>query len=344
MNPQQRSALRAAGRIRDQIVRRQQDGEPLSLPEQPWANMQGLTRQIELARSRGWQRAARLLAEGLLREVQYCRDCLLDISSVLQKRTTDNELPKESEIYREIVALEEEFDTVECDPDCGELRVSSEPIVLEGIDLGRFEIRLDWNRSPGSSPYRVVALEPKPAAANESVTHPHVQDGYLCEGEGRAAIQAALDNGRLGDFFLIVSRLLATYARGKAYVELDDWEGIPCRDCGAHTSEDDRSCCERCDDTLCSQCLVGCQGCEAGYCSDCTSACEACGRDFCSSCLDSCPGCGRQLCPDCLTENLCEKCHEKPQQQERATAEHSSAAEPVAAAEPDGVGEAALSA
>ena len=344
MSPQQRSVLRAAGLIRDQIARRQQDREPVCLPEQPWANMQRLIRRIELAKSRGWHQAARLLNENLLREVQYCRDRLLELVPPLKEQAARKEPPKESEIYREIVALEEEFDEVECDLASGELWVTTEPIVLEGIDLGRFDIRLDWNRLSGSPPYRVVALEPNPAAANDSVTHPHVQDEHPCEGEGRAAIRAALDNGRLCDFFLIVSRLLATYAQGSAYVELDDWGGIPCRGCGEYTSEDDRCHCEKCGDTLCSGCLVCCQGCDSGYCSGCICVCEACGRDFCSSCLNSCSECGKQLCPDCLTENLCEECHEKHQHQEREAAERSAAAEPVAALQPDGVGKAALSA
>ena len=341
----QRSVLRVAALIRNQIAQRQQDGDPVCLPEQPWANMKRLIRQIALAKSRGWHRAARLLNENLLREIQYCRDRLLELVPPLKERAARKEPPKESEIYREIVALEEEFDTVECDPTSADLWVTTEPIVLEGIDLGRFDIRLDWNRSSGSSPYRVVALEPHSAAANDGVTHPHVQDEHLCEGEGRAAIRAALDNGRLGDFFLIVSRLLATYASGSAFVELDDWEGISCPGCGEYTSEDDRSCCETCGDTLCSGCLACCQGCDMGYCSGCISACEACCRDFCGSCLNSCSECGKQLCLDCLTEKtLCEKCHEKHQQQEQEAAEHSAAVEPCVAAEPDGVGQAALSA
>ena len=38
--------------------------------------------------------------------------------------------------------------------------------------------------------YRVIALDPHPATKSESITHPHVQDERLCEGEGHAAIAA----------------------------------------------------------------------------------------------------------------------------------------------------------
>ena len=99
--------------------------------------------------------------------------------------------------------------------------------------FGPFEIRLDWRQLGSATPYRVVALDPHPAAKDTDVTHPHVQEEQLCEGEGRSAVRAALAEGRLYDFFLLVSQLLHTYGRGSAYVELDNWDGIPCDDCNA---------------------------------------------------------------------------------------------------------------
>ncbi len=63
---------------------------------------------------------------------------------------------------------------------------------------------------------------------------PHVSDETLCEGDGRRAIHAALAAGRLYDFFTIVDRLLNTYASGRAYVDLDNWFGTPCHDCGGN--------------------------------------------------------------------------------------------------------------
>ena len=166
-----------------------------------------------------------------------------------------------SDIYRDILALDDEFEEVEIDLDEHELSVTTDRIVLEDIDLGPFEIRLDWQRLGASSAYRVVALDPNPAARSDDVTHPHVQDEQLCEGEGRAAIRAALAEGRLYDFFLLVSQLLHTYGRGSAYVELDDWDGVPCDDCGGSVDEDDRYYCQRCGATLCGSCSVTCQGC-----------------------------------------------------------------------------------
>ena len=157
------------------------------------------------------------------------------------------------------------------------LSVTTDRIVLEDIYLGPLQIRLDWQRlGLSSQPYRVVALDPHPAAKSDDITHPHVQDEQLCEGEGRSAIRAALAECRLHDFFLLVSQVLHTYGQGSAYVELDDWDGVPCEECGASLDEDDRYCCQRCEATLCGGCSVSCQDCGDSYCSGCIGQCAAC--------------------------------------------------------------------
>ena len=201
---------------------------------------------------------------------------------------------------------------VECDTRLREIRVTTEPIVLEGIYLGPFQIYLDVGRLGHSSPYRVVALDPQPAACNESVTHPHVQDETLCEGEGRTAIGAALDSGRIGDFFLIVSQLLATYAQGDAYVEMRDWEGRPCCECGSLAHEEDRFDCDQCGDVLCGDRTVMCLDCDAPFCSHCLQSCAVCQDSFCISCLSRCAVCSQRACSSCIRDHLCDHCqHEE---------------------------------
>ena len=84
------------------------------------------------------------------------------------------------------------------------------------MNLGPFEIRLDWGSLSDPNPYSVVALDPNSAASNDEVTHPHVKDEHLCEGEGHSAIRAALAECRLLDFFMLVSQVLHTYGQGSA--------------------------------------------------------------------------------------------------------------------------------
>lgn len=130
----------------------------------------------------------------------------------------------------------------------------TEEIVLEGVDLGRFEIALKWDKLGCSQPYAVIALDPNPAASSSDTTHPHVQDGSLCEGDGRMPIRQALRQGRLLDFFIMVRQVLETYNAASAYVSLDQWHGIDCHDCGRLVAGDDRYTCERCEVDVCGDC------------------------------------------------------------------------------------------
>jgi hypothetical protein len=304
-----------AAAIQRQIAERQQDNRGLNLPEGTWADMQRLRCQIDKARRREWHQAARRLTEEFSYQADNCHYRLLELLATLRERTNSPAIPSQAEILQEILALQKEFDEVELEPKTGTISVTVGPITLEDVHFGRFTICLDWEGASSSSSYRVVALDPNPAASNDSVTHPHVQDERLCEGEGRAAIRAAIAQGRLLDFFTIVSQTLLTYARGSAYVELDRWDGESCHDCGRTVYEDERYYCHRCGEILCGECSVACQGCDTSYCSDCISVCHECHDDYCSSCLRSCSACHQATCSNCLQGGLCGSCHEKRRQQ-----------------------------
>ena len=243
--------------------------------------------------------------------IDSCRRDLENAHRDLQSLCEQRQVSSVSDIYRDILALDDEFEDVQIDLKEHALAVTTDRIVLEDMPFGRFEIWLDWQRLGEAQPYRVVALDPNPAARNDDVTHPHVQDEQLCEGEGRSAVQAALAECRLHDFFLLVSQLLHTYGIGSAYVELDNWYGIPCEDCGDLIDEDDRYNCDRCDRTLCGHCSISCQDCGPGFCSDCIPTCGGCGREFCSSCLDACPRCHKMMCNDCLERGPCRDCYKE---------------------------------
>jgi hypothetical protein len=278
--------------------------------------------------------AAGHLIGDLLCQLETCRCRLADLVSSLREQDRHKRLPTEGEIFHEILALQAEFDDVALEPGSGEIRVTVGPIVLEDIHLGCFQICLGGENG-GFPPYRVVALEPNPAASNDDVTHPHVQDERLCEGEGRAAIRSALAQGRLLDFFLIVSRTLSTYARGSAYVELDRWYGESCSDCGGTVSEDERSYCYRCDQVLCADCEATCQGCSYGFCAACISTCHECHGDYCSSCLEPCSQCHQDTCTDCLHQGICRSCHDEREQERNDEDGSDDGAEALSGGRPD---------
>jgi hypothetical protein len=228
------------------------------------------------------------------------------------------------ELYRELMDLEAVFDQVEFDLRKNTIAVVTPPITLEDIFLGPFEIRLRLGTGGQRPAYSVLALEPTPASANRDVTHPHVQRERLCEGDGRAPIRLALEQGRLVDFFQIVTQVLQTYNPGSAYVSLDNWFGGTCADCGRSSDDDGSYACEHCDSSLCGDCQRSCEGCLTGYCTQCIGYCEACEQDYCAGCRTECNTCGVSCCARCLEEKLCPQC--RP---ERSTAAEEEPPAPV---------------
>ena len=110
-------------------------------------------------------------------------------------------------------------------------------------------------------------------------------------------IRSALARGRLCDFFLIVDRVLNTYNPGSAYVELENWSGTACIDCGSIVGEDNRYHCERCGESVCTDCVVNCERCEECFCGQCIALCADCEQPCCGSCLEKCPDCGKDVSP-----------------------------------------------
>lgn len=309
--------LRAAVAIHGQLSRHGSSPETIYLPEYYWGIAQTLKRRIVRAREREWYLAAQnLLAELMETCTSFRREMETAIRGIMHCIPPRDPVSA-SAIYLDLVALHREFGDIAIDLQKRELTVTTQTIELESVFLGEFEIRLQWDQiGQGSQPYRIVAIDPHPAARRAEVTHPHVQDELLCEGDGRSAIAGALSQNRLYDFFVLVDQILHNYGRGSAYVELDDWDGIPCADCGTSLSDDDCSFCTSCDSTLCESCSSTCQGCSNTHCSDCLRPCAACGWDYCASCLATCPICRRRICAECRQEGLCKTCYEKTHEEE----------------------------
>jgi hypothetical protein len=317
MHHNQRKALRAAVLIHEHASIQCLSVPSVHLPEYAWATMRRLQGQIVRAAGRGWQRAVRRLSTELADVARRFQMDLETARHAIESQTAPRIVPTPSEIYRDILAIQEEFDEVEIDLDEHELSVTTDSIVLEGIELGRFDIRLDWQRLGGLHAYRIVARDPNPAAQSDEVTHPHVQSETLCEGEGRVAIRAAMAQYRIYDLMLLISQVLHTYARGSAYVELDAWTGISCKDCGITMSPDDSYGCQRCGSELCDDCRHSCAACEESHCSGCLSCCPECEMEFCRGCMEVCPDCHRKVCCQCMEDGLCPSCREKQFQEEK---------------------------
>ena len=104
-------------------------------------------------------------------------------------------------LLRDLDALDAELGVLAIDDALTGVSVVTGPVTLEDVPLGRFRTELDARRLLAGrfdpSAFSAVALGPNPAASNESVTHPHVQDGCVGLGDGEPAVRAALLEGRL---------------------------------------------------------------------------------------------------------------------------------------------------
>ena len=83
----------------------------------------------------------------------------------------------------------------------------------------------------------MIARDPHPAESRENVTHPHVMDEILCEGEGRHSIRQALAQGRLLDFFTLVAWRASNLQPRKPVCGARIVAGGSCGDCGRHERE-----------------------------------------------------------------------------------------------------------
>ena len=309
MKPFNRPLYRAALQIEQVLNRESAAPVPSEALQSAWQQLVRSLQRASWAQRHGW-RAAHL---SLPRDLRYWAN---ELTSAASRLVGHYEAPRQRHpdltrsIYEDLLALEDEFENVEVDLQEKVLSVTTGPIELEGVPLGRFQIRLKWQKLLEHRAYEALALDPNPAATSSSTTHPHVQSDSLCEGEGRAAIGAALEQGRVLDFFLLVRQVLETYNPGSAYVPLSDWSGVECSDCGVTACEEDSTSCGRCDASLCSDCSRSCSECHRNLCNSCGTVCDGCDTDFCSACLGECTACGERYCGECLTQGQCRSCQE----------------------------------
>ncbi len=224
-------------------------------------------------------------------------------------------IPSLRELHADLQQLCEEFGGVRYSAAEHFLAAATEPIELEGVYLGDFEIRLDLQRLGDArslhNAYTIVALDPHPAGSNDAVTHPHVSDEHLCAGDAGAAIGAALTGGRICDFFMLVGSVLTTYNPDSPYVSLSEWSGRPCYDCGYTMADAEDYFCNGCEESFCSECTMPCMRCEETYCRGCLTQCRVCGDSFCHGCMTTCPECGEPICQNCVDDEACECLEEK---------------------------------
>jgi len=195
------------------------------LPHAAWQESLRAAELLEHARRRRWSAAGNELTFRVRNACNVAAHELTRIAELLKPRVNPR-IPALRELYSELVALYDQYEHIRIDRRAGVLAVTTDPIVLEDMTLGPFEIRLRWSKLPDPTCYSILALEPNPSRGDGGYVHPHVLNERLCEGEGRLPIQRALADGRLCDFFEIVTCVLQTYNSERAYLPLEHWHGV----------------------------------------------------------------------------------------------------------------------
>ena len=247
-------------------------------------------------------------------------------------------IPTLADLVAEMLQMEEEFEHFSFNLAEKTISVTTKSIVLEDISFGPFEIKLllhDFGRLYTERPYLVIALDPNPAGTDDNVTHPHVSDERLCEGDGHTVIGKALEQGRLYDFFTMVIGVLENYNPDSPYVPLSDWAGYSCYDCGRTIGSDESYYCESCDNDFCDHCSSYCQKCDTTICLGCAQVCPGCEEPVCSRCTMVCKECEETFCKDCITNGLCQGCQEQRKESEN---EEDYESEPIPSTKSDSVG------
>ncbi|HEX6986764.1 MAG TPA: hypothetical protein VF170_15405 [Planctomycetaceae bacterium] len=310
MTADDRRRLRAALKIHESLTRGDRGRPSTLLPLDVWRDLLDAARRAALAEQRGWTAAAGFARSAYRRLAVELSERAAAGARALDAEDRPRAVQSPREILADLDALEAEFEEVELNLREKTLSVTTDAVVLEGVDLGRFRVELHWDLPIDAGSYAMVALEANPAAEDDSVTHPHVRDEGLCEGDGRTPIRRALEEGRLFDFFLLVRQVLATYNPGSAYVPLSRWHGSRCGDCGYSADEDESTACDRCGEDLCLDCSAACRDCGRTCCSECREPCGGCGHSYCPSCVAACRDCGEGFCRTCLAEARCGGCRE----------------------------------
>ena len=276
------------------------------------------SRKLAMALSRDWFSAAEHSCKAISRQLGEIPFLVSNLQSLLDRR--HREMPNLSGIAAELWALQQEFDDIEFNAEEKALCVVTEPITLEDIYLGRFRIALYLDslcELYQKVPYFVTASDPHPAATDDAVTHPHVSNDVVCEGDGAAAIRAALETGRLTDFFAMVRSILTTYNSDSPYVSLADWDGVSCYECGYVMNSESSYYCTFCENAVCDECSAVCASCAEVVCKSCVSTCEICEQSLCPQCAKTkCSECESVCCQSCLDDGLCPDCKEERESDE----------------------------
>ncbi|MFV1967331.1 MAG: hypothetical protein ACC628_18025 [Pirellulaceae bacterium] len=143
MTRTEKTLMRLAVAVHGQLKSEQSTSVQIDLPTTTWQQSQVLVRRMRRAHQHGWQLAAQRLQRDLKEMFRRLHGELVAIDRMLEPPPSEPRSASIGDIYHDLVALHEEFDEVSFDRRGRTISVTTEPIDLEGVLLGPFEVRLD---------------------------------------------------------------------------------------------------------------------------------------------------------------------------------------------------------
>lgn len=278
------------------------------------------TRLTALAVNRGWW----LAAGKCLQQLRNCHGSLTSFagyasrfSGQARKQAVRAKI-NATDLKEEIAGVFKAWpDSAEVNHKESYLAVTTGPITLFKVPLGRFKVKWDWLSNSMSA----EALEPHPCYSKPHITHPHVSEGGLCMGTAENAYCSALNDYRLVDAFDLVLAMLHHYGKSPFW-RLEEWyKPRPrCGNCQAYDEQDQMSLCPcGCGRYVCQKgCGKECSGCQMRFFASHGFACRHCLKPACLKCRTMCGTCHLTGCQTCLTAEegrsgfTCPACKARP--------------------------------
>lgn len=319
LTPQQQKTLqiwKLANKIQDKVAKRKPI-DPLSevlrlLPRGTLTRMRKLlSRQTSLL---GWVDTSAVRAR-IAAQLDKQRKLLVRVGDAAEQAAHLAgfrwEPPRLRDIVDDLQALDAEFENtleITLKGDQSSLSVTTSPIILtyhgEEYHFNKFRlvVSLGIIGTLQAGYVQAIPLDPNYAETDEydEISHPHVSHEQICIGDGIAAANNALAEGRLLDLLTILNSVLHTYNPRGPYVRLEDWEGdgrISCAECGESTS--DPCWCDHCQHEVCDECSFRCAICGERMCTACDKRCQKCEEPICEGCTKIVGGVS--LCKPCAS-------------------------------------------
>jgi hypothetical protein len=211
-----------------------------------------------------------------------------------QKTLLKKKIPSPGQLQEELEGIDREFEKLYVSKHYGRITARTKNIIIEGTDLGPFEIRL-WLRplyDPHNKPkllwcarYSIRALKPQlpivlqlakktKSWSNLHATHPHISTGgNLCAGTaGNKAILQASSTFRVADVFFILNSILRGYNPSTSYRTIEGWKTEVCRLCGVTRKIESLYMCMECGRISCKRhaaMICNEKGCKSAVCTYC---------------------------------------------------------------------------